>query len=309
MLLAKEARDSLLANCQLCPRQCGANRLLGKGACGGGDRAVVAKVSLHPWEEPVLTGEKGAGTVFFSGCSLRCVFCQNYEISHQERGVAVSDEELGRLFLRQQAAGAAVLDLVTPTHYAPQIINGIYFARQEGLSLPVAYNSSGYEAIAALEMLKGSVDVFLPDLKYYDSSLSGQYSGAPDYFAVASGAIEKMVELAGPPVLNDDGIMTGGVLVRHMVLPGARKDSMKLLDWLWSAFGDDIYLSLMSQYTPMYRAREFPKLGRRLTTFEYESVTDYAAGLGFTRCFVQERSSADAAYVPDWNDAGVLKQI
>lgn len=309
MLLDEKARGRLLAGCHLCPRQCGADRLHGKGACGGGDRAVVAKVSLHPWEEPVLTGEKGAGTVFFSGCSLRCVFCQNYEISHQEKGVAVSDEELGRIFLGQQVAGAAVLDLVTPTHYAPQIINGLFFAQKEGFSLPVAYNSSGYEHIPALELLKDSVDVFLPDLKYYDSGLSGQYSGAPDYFAVASRAIEKMVELAGKPVLDARGIMTGGVLVRHMVLPGARKDSMKLLDWLWSTFGDDVYLSLMSQYTPMYRAGEFPKLGRRLTTFEYESVTDYAAGLGFTRCFVQERSSADAAYVPDWDDAGVIKQI
>ena len=304
MWLDEKARRSLLAGCRLCPRRCGADRLSGQGACGGGDRAVVAKVSLHPWEEPVLTGEKGAGTVFFSGCSLGCVFCQNYEISHQAKGMAVSDEELGRIFLGQQEAGAAVLDLVTPTHYAPQIINGIFFARQEGFSLPVAYNSSGYEDIASLELVKDSVDVFLPDLKYYDSGLAGQYSGAPDYFAVASAAIEKMVELAGTPLLDDRGIMTRGVLVRHMVLPGARKDSMKLLDWLWSSFGDDIYLSLMSQYTPMYRAKEFPKLGRRLTTFEYESVTDYAAGLGFARCFVQERSSADAAYVPDWDYAG-----
>ncbi len=305
MLLDKKARDSLLSACQLCPRKCGADRLHGKGACGGGDRAVVAKVSLHPWEEPVLTGAVGAGTVFFSGCSLRCVFCQNYEISRHDRGRPVTDEELGEIFLRQQAAGAAVLDLVTPTHYVPQIINGIFLAKKEGFSLPVVYNSSGYEDIGTLNLLKDSVDIFLPDLKYYDSGLAEMCSGAADYFAVASRAIGRMVELAGSPVLNDEGIMTSGVLVRHMVLPGARKDSMRLLDWLWSAFGDSIYLSLMSQYTPMYRAKEFPQLGRRLTTFEYESVTEHAAELGFTKCFVQERSSAEAAYVPDWDCTGL----
>lgn len=305
MLLDERTRHSLLSGCHLCPRNCGADRLKGKGMCGGGDRAIVAKVSLHPWEEPVFTGARGAGTVFFSGCSLRCVFCQNYAISHQEKGAAVSDEELGRIFLKQQAAGAAVLDLVTPSHYVPQIINGIFFAKKEGFSLPVVYNSSGYENIGTLNLLKDSVDVFLPDLKYYDSSLAERYSGASDYFAVASRAIERMVELTGSPVLNEEGIMTRGVLVRHMVLPGARKDSMKLLDWLWSAFGDDIYISLMSQYTPMYRAKEFPKLGRRLTTFEYESVTEHGARLGFTRCFVQERSSAEAAYVPDWECTGL----
>lgn len=302
----KSRLSRLLASCHLCPRACGANRLRGRGLCGGGERAVVARVSLHPWEEPVFTGDKGAGTVFFSGCGLRCVFCQNYEISAYERGRGVTDEELGEIFLRQQAAGAAVLDLVTPTHYAPQIINGIFLAKKKGFALPVVYNSSGYENIDALELLKGSVDVFLPDLKYYDSALSEKYSGAADYFAVAARAIERMVELAGSPVLDAGGIMTGGVLVRHMVLPGARRDSMKILDWLWSAFGDSIYLSLMSQYTPMYRAEEFPQLRRRLTTFEYESVTEHALELGFTRCFVQESSSAGRAYVPDWEDTGLL---
>lgn len=297
-------KNRLLAGCRLCPRNCGANRLRGRGMCGGGERAVVAKVSLHQWEEPVFTGKNGAGTVFFSGCGLRCVFCQNYEISRKEKGRAVTDTELGEIFLQQQAAEAAVLDLVTPTHYVPQIINGIFLAKKKGFSLPVVYNSSGYENTGTLELLKGSVDVFLPDVKYYDSSLAEKYSGAADYFAAASKAVEKMVELAGSPVLDGAGIMTGGVLVRHMVLPGARKDSMKILDWLWSAFGDNIYLSLMSQYTPMYRAGEFPELRRRLTTFEYESVTDYALELGFTRCFVQERSSSGRVYVPDWNDTG-----
>ncbi len=300
-------KNAILKKCRLCPRNCGINRLEGPGACGGGREAIVAKVSLHPWEEPVIAGESedaAAGTVFFSGCSLRCVFCQNYEISHYQKGKAVSDEQLGELFWGQEAKGAVSLDLVTPTHYVPQIINGVAYARGKGMSLPVVYNSSGYEKVSTIEMLQGTVDVYLPDLKYFDSQLSGAYSQAEDYFAVASAAIRKMVEQAGEPQLNEKGIMTRGVLVRHMVLPGARKDSMKLLDWLWQSFGDRIYLSLMSQYTPMYKAKDFHHLKRRLTTFEYESVVDYALDLGFSRCFVQEKNSASEIYVPDWQEIG-----
>ena len=300
-------KDAILKNCRLCPRNCGINRLEGPGACGGGREAIVAKVSLHPWEEPVIAGESdgsAAGTIFFSGCSLRCVFCQNYEISHYQKGKIVSDEQLGELFLSQEAKGAMSLDLVTPTHYVPQIINAVAYARERGMTLPVVYNSSGYENIATIEMLQGTVDVYLPDLKYFDSQLSGAYSQAEDYFVVASAAIRKMVEQAGEPQLNEKGIMTRGVLVRHMVLPGARKDSMKLLDWLWQSFGDRIYLSLMSQYTPMYKAKAFHHLKRRLTTFEYESVVDYALDLGFSRCFVQEKNSASEIYVPDWQEIG-----
>lgn len=301
MLLDKSA---LLENCQLCPRKCGANRLNGAGLCGGGLNVSIAKVSLHPWEEPIVAGENGAGTVFFSGCNLRCVFCQNYEISHLRRGREVTDEELAGIFLRQQEAGAATLDLVTPTHYAPQIINAIFLAKKKGFSLPVVYNTSGYENKSTLALLKGSVDVFLPDLKYFSPTLAETCSEARDYFSVASAAIGEMVTMAGTPQLNEAGIMTRGVLVRHMVLPGARKDSMQLLDWLWERFGDDIYLSLMSQYTPMYRAQDMPHLKRRLTTFEYQSVVDHALELGFTRCFVQERTSASQVYVPDWNETG-----
>lgn len=302
-----QARD-LLSNCQLCPRSCGVNRYEKLGACGGGALARVAKVSLHPWEEPAIAGPetgKGAGTIFFSGCNLRCVFCQNYEISHYEKGREVTAEELGEIFLHQQAQGAATLDLVTPTHYVPQIMQALAYAKEGGFSLPVVYNSSGYESVSTVELLAGSVDVYLPDLKYYSSELSGAYSKAQDYFSVAAKAIKAMAQQVGRPVLDAQGIMTKGVLVRHMVLPGARHDSMKLLDWLWQTFGNDIYLSLMSQYTPMYKAGEYKNLKRRLTTFEYQSVTDYASELGFIQCFVQQRSSATKAYVPDWQDDGL----
>lgn len=302
-----QARD-LLSNCQLCPRSCGVNRYEQPGACGGGALARVAKVSLHPWEEPAIAGPetgKGAGTVFFSGCNLRCVFCQNYEISHYEKGREVTSEELGEIFLHQQAQGAATLDLVTPTHYVPQIMQALAYAKKRGFSLPVVYNSSGYESVSTIELLGGLVDVYLPDLKYYASELSGAYSKAQDYFSVAAKAIKAMVKQVGRPVLDAQGIMTRGVLVRHMVLPGARHDSMKLLDWLWQTFGDDIYLSLMSQYTPMYKAGEYKALKRRLTTFEYQSVIDYARELGVTQCFIQQRSSATKAYVPNWQDDGL----
>lgn len=302
-----QARD-LLSNCRLCPRSCGVNRYEQPGACGGGALARVAKVSLHPWEEPAIAGPetgKGAGTIFFSGCNLRCVFCQNYEISHYEKGREVTSEELGEIFIHQQAQGAATLDLVTPTHYVPQIIQALAYAKKRGFSLPVVYNSSGYESVSTIELLAGTVDVYLPDLKYYASEISGAYSKAQDYFPVAAKAIKAMVQQVGRPVLDAQGIMTRGVLVRHMVLPGARHDSMKLLDWLWQNFGHDIYLSLMSQYTPMYKAGEYKALKRRLTTFEYQSVIDYARELGVTQCFIQQRSSATKAYVPNWQDDGL----
>lgn len=302
-----QARD-LLSNCQLCPRSCGVNRYEKSGACGGGALARVAKVSLHPWEEPAIAGPetgKGAGTVFFSGCNLRCVFCQNYEISHYAKGREVTSEELGEIFIHQQAQGAATLDLVTPTHYVPQIIQALAYAKKRGFSLPVVYNSSGYESVSTIDLLGGLVDVYLPDLKYYSSELSRAYSQAQDYFPVAAKAIKAMVQQVGRPVLDAQGIMTRGVLVRHMVLPGARHDSMKLLDWLWQNFGHDIYLSLMSQYTPMYKAGEYKALKRRLTTFEYQSVIDYARELGVTQCFIQQRSSATKAYVPNWQDDGL----
>nr|WP_085022659.1 4Fe-4S cluster-binding domain-containing protein [Anaerovibrio sp. JC8] len=294
----------LLADCTLCPRRCHTDRLSGQGFCGGGTEARVALVSLHPWEEPVIAGEKGAGTVFFSGCSLRCMFCQNHEISHGRQGIEVSDERLGEIFYEQQLRGAATLDLVTPTHYVPQIINGLFFAKKKGFSLPVVYNSSGYENISTLEMLRENVDVFLPDLKYFSADLADEYSGAADYFQVASQAIRKMVQLTGEAVVKD-GILQRGVLVRHMILPGARRDSMELLKWLWEEFGDSIMVSIMNQYTPAYKALTHPKLKRRLTTFEYDSVVDYALELGFSRCFVQDPGAAREEYIPKWTGEGV----
>ena len=297
-----------ITNCNLCPRRCGVDRRSQAGFCGAGAKVRIALVSLHQWEEPCLVGEKGAGTVFFSYCNLRCVYCQNHEISHGGRGEEVTVERLAEIFLEQQARGAATLDLVTPTHYVPQIIAALDMARGKGFALPVVYNSSGYETVAAIEALRGYVDIFLPDLKYREEASGSEYSAAADYFACASEAIKKMVEITGPVQFADNGQMKRGVLVRHMVLPGHRHESMALVKWLWETFGKNIQVSLMSQYTPMYKASEHKKINRRLTTFEYESVVDYALSLGLENAYVQERRSASEEYVPDFNGTGVQQQ-
>ncbi len=296
-----------ITNCNLCPRRCGVNRTQRAGFCGAGKKVRIALVSLHQWEEPCLVGERGAGTVFFSYCNLRCVYCQNHEISHGGKGQEVSVERLAEIFLEQQARGAATLDLVTPTHYVPQIIAALDMAKERGFDLPVVYNSSGYETVETVEALRGYVDIFLPDLKYMSAESGGEYSAATDYFSYASAAIKKMVEITGPVQFADNGQMTRGVLVRHMVLPGHRHESMDLMKWLWENFGRTIQVSLMNQYTPMYKASEHKKINRRLTTFEYESVVDYVLDFGMENVYVQERRSASEEYVPEFNGAGVFK--
>ena len=297
-----------LHNCRLCPRDCGVDRYKGNGFCGAGDKARVALVSLHPWEEPCLTGDKGAGTVFFSYCNLRCCFCQNHEISHEGKGEEVTEERLAEIFLEQQERGAATLDLVTPTHYVPQIISALGLARAKGFRLPVVYNSSAYEKVETIEALKGMVDIYLPDLKYFSGESARAYSEAKDYPETAKAAIRTMFHQVGPLQFREDGSLESGVIVRHMVLPGHRHESMEILDWLWQEFGDEVQLSLMSQYTPMYRAGEHKNLSRRLTTFEYDSVVEHALKLGITRCYTQERRAASEEYVPEFDGRGVRRQ-
>ena len=296
-----------ITNCNLCPRRCGVNRTKRVGFCGAGEKVRIALVSLHQWEEPCLVGAKGAGTVFFSYCSLRCVYCQNHAISHGGQGVEVTTERLAEIFLEQQARGAATLDLVTPTHYVPQIIAALDIAKARGLTLPVVYNSSAYENVETIEALRGYVDVYLPDMKYMSAASGKEYSAAADYFAAASAAITRMVEQVGPVQFTADRQLRRGVLVRHMVLPGHRHESMDIVKWLWETFGKTVQVSLMNQYTPMYKAAEHKPLNRRLTTFEYDSVVDYALQLGMENAYIQERRSASAEFVPDFNGAGVAK--
>ena len=306
--MVKTLDISVLEHCTLCPRQCGVNRLAGeRGYCGAGRFARVALVSLHPWEEPCIAGSAGAGTVFFSHCSLRCLFCQNAVISHEENGIDVTEERLAEIFLEQQERGAATLDLVTPTHFAPQILSALRMAKSRGLTLPVVWNSSGYEREESIRAIADAIDVFLPDLKYIDEKSAADCSDARDYFSYASAAIKAMVGAKGAPVLREDGILASGVLVRHLILPGKRKESMRILDWLWTTFGNKIMLSLMGQYTPMYRAAEIKGMDRKLTTFEYESVVNHALDLGITRCYVQERGAALEEFVPKFDGTGVIR--
>lgn len=293
--------EDLLSRCTLCPRRCGANRSAGqRGFCGAGQTVRIARTMLHRWEEPCLVGAHGAGAVFFSHCTLRCIYCQNAAISHEGAGSDVTEEELARLFLGLARQGAATLDLVTPTHYTPQILRALSLARKNGLTLPVVWNTSGYETVENVSRIAGAADIFLPDLKYAAEESGRLYSAAPDYAAAAQAAVTAMVKQLGPVQFSADGQLLRGVLVRHLVLPGHRRESIALVRWLWENFGDRVQLSLMRQYTPLFRAAEFPPLHRQLTTFEYESVVDAARALGMTRVYVQGAEAVGAQYVPDF---------
>ena len=296
--------QNLLSHCMLCPRRCGVNRMAGmRGVCGADHIICVARAMLHTWEEPCLTGTHGAGAVFFSHCALRCIYCQNHEISHGGHGTTYTEEELAALFLRLQAQRAATLDLVTPTHYVPQILSALTAAHAKGLTLPVVYNTSGYETSETIRLLAGAVDIYLPDLKYAAQESGRLYSGAPDYADAARAAIISMVEQVGPVRFAPDGRLLRGVLIRHLILPGHRHESIAILRWIWNTFGNAVQLSLMRQYTPLYHAAQHPPLHRRLTTFEYESVVEAARAYGMTRVYVQESSAAEECYVPDFKGA------
>ena len=296
--------NDILKKCTLCPRECGADRETSQGFCGGGLLPRAAKAYLHMWEEPCISGTNGSGTVFFSGCSLKCCFCQNYRISAENFGKEIAVKRLSEIFLELQDKGAHNINLVSPTHYVPQIITALDMCRDK-LHIPVAYNCGGYEKAETIEMLRGYVDIFMPDMKYYSSELSEKYSAAPDYFEYASKAIAKMIEIAGEPVFDENGIMQRGVIIRHMVLPTHRRDSEEVLKKLYKLYGKDSFmLSLMSQYTPFYKSCEHKEINRRISTYEYEKVSQLAQELGFNG-FMQERSSAKEEYTPDFDLIGI----
>lgn len=290
--------------CRLCPRACGVNRQQMRGFCGAPDRIKIARASLHQWEEPSISGTNGSGAIFFSGCTLRCCFCQNYKISAEGFGQEVSVEELCGIMLRLQAQGAHNINFVTPTHYADKIVRALDQIRDR-LTIPTVYNSSGYETAETLAMLNGYIDVYLPDLKYMSPALSARYSSVEDYFSSASSAIMLMQRQTGAPAFGQNGLLKKGTVIRHMVLPGAYRDSLRLLDWIAANFDNgDVLLSLMSQYTPQYHSARFPELDRRVTTYEYRKVVEHAAQLGL-QGYMQEREAASAAYIPDFDLSGL----
>ena len=301
---------SLLENCRLCPRQCGVNRRAGeKGFCGAvGEKVRVARAALHFWEEPCISGERGSGTVFFSWCTMRCVFCQNREIRSGEAGADITIERLADIFLEQQGRGAHNINLVTPTHYLPQIILALEMARERGLTLPVVYNTSGYERAEMLRLLEGVVDVWLPDFKYLTDALAKEYSGAPGYSETALAALDEMVRQAGEPQFDDDGMMTRGVIIRHLCLPGHLEESRQVVKTLFARYGNTVDYSLMNQYTPPSQKLRWPNLNERFPDKDYDQLIDFAVDLGLENGFVQEEGTAEESFIPAFDLSGVLPE-
>lgn len=292
------------SNCTLCPRLCGANRQTGVGFCGAGPTLKVARAALHQGEEPCISGKTGSGTVFFSGCCLQCCYCQNYPISQQGVGKEISLERLSEIFLQLQRQGAANINLVTATQWLPWVLPALDAAKANGLTLPVVYNTSGYERVSTIQALQKYVDVWLVDVKYVSSDVSAEYSGAPDYFKVCSAAVDQMLRQTPRLVYKGDELQKGTV-VRHLALPGAMKDSLAVLDYLASLPTDRFLFSLMSQYTPFFKAAEHKHLNRRLSSWEYRTIVNHAVDLGLTQGYTQQRSSAGAQYTPPFDLEGV----
>ena len=288
-------RLNLNKGCRLCPVLCNADRKLRAGACGASDKIKIAKYYLHKFEEPCISGKNGSGTVFFCGCSLKCAFCQNFELSRNLRGKEISEKRLADIFLELENAGAENINLVTPTQYSDKIISALKIYRPQ---IPVVYNTHGYERREILEEIDGYVDVYMPDLKFFSPTLSERYTGKKDYFETAAKAIRFMANK--PLRFDENGLMKSGTLIRHLVLPSCVSDSKKILDFI-AEFKESVYVSVMSQYTPFGDVKKFPELNRRITKREYDSVIDYAISLGIENMFYQKRISADKTYIPDWD--------
>jgi putative pyruvate formate lyase activating enzyme len=294
-----------MSPCNLCPRECGADRSKQPGYCGCKDKIKVARAAPHYWEEPCISGTRGSGTVFFSGCALKCCYCQNFDISVEGRGKEVSVERLAEIFLELQAMGVHNINLVTASHYLTEVIKALETAKPR-LNIPVVYNTSGYERIETIEALKGYVDVYLPDIKYFSASLSHKYSKAVDYFSVASAAVKQMAEQTGKLEFDEQGILRKGVIIRHLVLPGAKEDSISILKWISANIPKDAFLlSLLCQYTPLFKADEYKEIDRRVTNYEYNAVVSEAVRLGIDGGFMQSRGSAKKEYTPPFDLDGV----
>ena len=293
-------------DCLLCPRKCGINRSTGQtGVCGVSSEIKVARAALHYWEEPCISGKKGSGAVFFSGCSLHCVFCQNREISDGKAGKVISKERLSDIFIELAGKGANNINLVTPGQYIPDIVWAVNDAKSRGMKLPIVYNTSGYENVTELKLLEGIVDVYLPDFKYMDSTLSAKYSRAKDYPSVAKQALSEMVRQQ-PDVVIDDatGLIQKGVIVRQLLLPGHVNDAKAVLKYLYDTYHDHVYISMMSQFTPI-ALKDYPEINRTVTRREYERLVDYALKIGITNAFIQEGDVAKDSFIPAFDCEGV----
>lgn len=292
-------------HCLLCERRCGIDRSLKAGYCGMTDEIYAARAALHMWEEGPISGTKGSGAVFFSGCSLRCIFCQNRNIAIGKTGKLISQDRLVEIYLELQEKGAHNINLVTGTHFIPSIVQSLKTAKKKGLSIPIVYNTGNYETEDALGMLDGLVDIYLPDVKYYSEDLSAQFSNSKDYFKIAMRNVKIMLDQVGKTKFDENSIMKSGLIVRHLVLPGHTNDSKALIKSLYDEFGDDIYISIMSQYTPLLSFKDHKELSRKLTDREYDRVLDYALELGLNNAFVQEGHVASESFIPEFDYEGL----
>ena len=292
---------SSIEKCEICPHNCKVNRLEGKvGRCKATDKVKIALASVHNFEEPCISGTNGSGTVFFSNCNLKCVFCQNYKISQQGLGREISIEELADIFIEQQNKKVENINLVTPTMYIYHIIEAIKIARKKGLNIPIVYNTNGYENVETIKKLNGYIDIYLPDLKYYDNDLAFKYSGIKNYFENATEAIKEMYNQVGAPVLDENGIMKRGVIIRHLVLPNNLQNSKDVLKWINDNIDNKVFVSVMAQYFPTHRAKDFPEINRKLTKEEYEEIENFLYSLNLDNGYIQELGEHEEEYVPDF---------
>lgn len=286
--------------CTICPHNCKINRTKNPGRCKSTDKIKIALYSIHNFEEPCISGEKGSGTIFFSNCNMNCVFCQNYEISQLGRGKEITIEELANVMIKQQERNVQNINLVTPTSYALQIVEAIKIARKKGLEIPIVYNTNGYESVETLKLLEGYVDIYLPDLKYYYDDLAKKYSKVDNYFEIATKAIQEMYRQVGTPVLDENGVMKKGLMIRHLILPNEVQNSKKVLKWIKENIDSNVYVSIMAQYFPTYEAKEIPEIARKITKEEYEKVENYLYELDLENGYIQELGEHEEEYVPTW---------
>lgn len=295
-----------LSDCTICPRSCHVNRLEGEtGYCHTGASIVLARAALHMWEEPCISGETGSGTVFFSGCSLGCVYCQNEKIAKNHIGKEVTTDRLVEIYFELKEQGAANINLVTPTHMLFSVISSIEQAKKQGFDLPFVYNCGGYEKLESIQLLNGLIDIYLTDFKYYENELAIRYSNAPNYFRYASESLKEMVRQTGEAKFNETNMMTKGVIVRHLILPGCVEDSKQVVKYLYDTYKDQIYISLMNQYTPLPHVSSYPEINRKLSEAEYDEVVDYAISLGVENGFIQEGDTSSESFIPDFDITGV----
>ena len=289
-----------LKRCMICPRNCGVNREKTLGFCKAGINIKIARYSLHYWEEPCISGEKGSGTIFFSCCNLKCLFCQNYDISTNNNGKEISIEKFSDICLKLQNMGANNINLVTPTMYIPLIKDGLILAKKKGLNIPIVYNTSGYEKVESLKELDGLIDIYLPDCKYYDDELAINFSNVSNYFNIFKDALKEMYRQVGSPILSNN-LIKKGIIVRHLVLPKHSDDSKKILKYLYDTYKDNIYISIMNQYTPVRRIDKYKELNNKLKENEYDKLIDYAINLGIVNAFVQEKDTCKESFIPDFS--------